>query len=221
MKDSRPADRALRSDRYFAGDRSDLLDWVGGRHARVLEIGCGAGGNAAWLRRHGASRIVGIDLDRRSVEAARAVFDAVLLGRVEDVLQLADETFDLVVCADVLEHLEDPEGTVRSLAQHIGPGGILAASIPNIRHYRALGRIAFGRGFAPDPEGVFDGTHLRFFTRANVAETLRRAGLEPDRWGSSPPRRMRRIRGLVTKGPISEYLTYQWFVVAHPRVSSR
>jgi 2-polyprenyl-3-methyl-5-hydroxy-6-metoxy-1,4-benzoquinol methylase len=204
-------------DRYFAGDRRDLLDWLGGHHERVLEIGCGAGGNSVWLRQHGAKRIVGIELDAASAEAARSVFDNIILGRVEDVVASVTESFDLVVCADVLEHLPDPVSVLASLAARLDTGGVLIASIPNIRHYRALARIAFGRGFSGDPEGVFDRTHLRFFTRANIREMLVASGLEPARWGTSPARRLRRIRGLLSRRFLAEYLTYQWFVAAvHP-----
>ena len=45
---------------YYASDRSDFLDWVGGEFERVLDVGCGAGANASWYRDHGASEIVGV-----------------------------------------------------------------------------------------------------------------------------------------------------------------
>ena len=205
------------SDRYFAGDRHDLLDWLGGHHERVLEIGCGAGGNAGWLRAHGARQIVGIELDPASADVARRVFDDVLEGPVEEVLSAIRESFDLVICADVLEHLVNPGSVLVELAGHLDSYGTLVASIPNIRHYRALARIAFGRGFAGDPEGVFDRTHLRFFTRANIAETLAASGFEPVRWGASPSRHFRAVRRAIASGFLGDYTAYQWYVAAvHP-----
>jgi 2-polyprenyl-3-methyl-5-hydroxy-6-metoxy-1,4-benzoquinol methylase len=184
--------------------------------ASVLEIGCGAGGNAAWLRANGARRLVGIDIDGKSIEAAKAVLDAALEGRVEDVLPTLNETFDLVVCADVLEHLVDPTAVLREVRNHMTSDGTLLVSIPNIRHFRSLARIAWGRGFSPDPEGVFDATHLRFFTRDNVREMLRASEFEPMRWGWPPPHRLALLRRRVTRGPVAEYFAYQWFVEARP-----
>jgi 2-polyprenyl-3-methyl-5-hydroxy-6-metoxy-1,4-benzoquinol methylase len=202
------------SNRYFAGERSDLLTWLGGSHERVLEIGCGAGGNAEWLRQRGAKRLVGIDIDEASVRAAADAFDSAILGSVEAVLPALTEVFDLVICADVLEHLMDPRAVLGELADHLDSHGTIVASIPNVRHFRSLARIALGRGFAPETEGVFDATHLHFFTRDNIAEMIRGAGLEPVRWGSSPSRRLRRLRAAISRGPAAEYLTYQWFVTA-------
>ena len=76
---------------YFRGERADLLSWLGGRYRTVLEVGCGAGGNAGWLREHGATRIVGIELDPTSARQASEVFDLVLDCPVEVGLPKVDE----------------------------------------------------------------------------------------------------------------------------------
>ena len=203
-----------RDDTYYAGDRTDLLEWLGGRHGSVLEVGCGSGGNAPWLRRHGATRIVGIELDRASAVRAREVFDAVINESVETAVHGIDESFDLVICADVLEHLVDPWAVVAALARRTADDGVLVVSIPNIRHYRALWRIAFGAGFRYETEGTFDSTHLRFFDRAGVDSMLRNAGWVPERWSGSGGRLGARLMSTFHLGGISEYLTYQWHVAA-------
>jgi 2-polyprenyl-3-methyl-5-hydroxy-6-metoxy-1,4-benzoquinol methylase len=206
--------RDPRGDAYYAGDRSDLLEWVGGRHGRVLEVGCGSGGNARWLRLHGATRIVGIELDQASAVRAREVFDAVINESVETAVHGIEESFDLVICADVLEHLVDPWSVVAALARRVADDGLLVVSIPNIRHYRALWRIAFGAGFRYEKEGTFDATHLRFFDRAGVERMLRDGGWMPERWSSSGGRRGARFLSALRLGGVSEYLAYQWHVAA-------
>jgi SAM-dependent methyltransferase len=143
-------------------------------------------------------------------------FDEVFLGSVERVVPDLHEAFDLVICADVLEHLVNPRSVLRDLATVLDGQGVLVASIPNIRHYRALARIVCGRAFSPDLEGVFDATHLRFFTRGNIDEMLHAAGLRPLRWGAPPPHRVRDLQRMLRRGPLAEYLTYQWFVAATP-----
>ncbi|MHB8891677.1 MAG: class I SAM-dependent methyltransferase [Candidatus Limnocylindrales bacterium] len=210
-------DRARPSARYFQGDRRDLMSWLDGQWGRVLEIGCGEGGNALWLRAHGASRIVGIELDPASATRARDQFDEIVAEPVESGLGRLDEEFDLIICADVLEHLVDPWATVAALAQKAAPGATLVVSIPNIRFARTLWQIAFGEGFSYTTEGIFDRTHLRFFTRRNVAAMLRDGGWRPVRWGYSPSQRLARLRaGLwaLTGGRSGEFLAYQWYVAA-------
>lgn len=203
-----------KANSYYHGERRELLDWLGGQHRRVLEIGCGAGGNAAWLRRHGAERIVGVEIDRASASRAQQVFDEVLIGPVETTIGSLDEEFDLIICADVLEHLVNPWAVVAELSTLAADGGLLLVSVPNIRHYRALLRIAFGPGFRYDSEGTFDSTHLRFFDRDGVRRLMDRSEWVPERWGGSGGRRFGRLLWSRLFHVPAEYLVYQWHVVA-------
>lgn len=205
--------------RYFDGSRTDLLDWLGGRYSRVLEIGCGRGGNAAWFRDHGATHITGVDLDEPSARQAATRFDRVLVGdvaRLLDELDADDERYDLIVCGDVLEHLVDPWVVVARLHRLAAPGGTMVASIPNIRFYRALWQIALGAGFKYEAEGILDRTHLRFFTSATIRQLMSQGGWSVRRLSPSPSRRpqLRRIIDIITGQRSREWLTYQWFVEA-------
>jgi len=204
------ADRCNRSQRYHHGERVDLLDWLGGRYPRVLEIGCGRGGNAAWYRCHGASRIVGIEVDEASAEEAKGLFDAVYAQPVETSLPRLTERFDLIVCADVLEHLIDPWTVLGQLRGVADPGATLVLSIPNIRHYRALLQIAFGAGFRYEAEGPFDKTHIRFFTRANLVEMLGSTGWRSVRVAPAPGGRLRRLRLVLSR--LHADGVHEWFV---------
>ncbi len=210
-------------DGYYQGDRAELLDWLGGRHGRVLEVGCGSGGNAAWLRRHGATRIVGIETDPTSAARAKEVFDEVIVESVETALDDLEESFDLIICADVLEHLVDPWAVVTALAGKAVENGLILVSLPNIKHYRALWRIAFGVGFRYEEEGTFDSTHLRFFDRAGLKRMLDQAGWVPQRWGGSGGRRIKFLVSPIRLGLPWEFGVYQWHVVARlaPRASPK
>jgi SAM-dependent methyltransferase len=88
---------------------------------------------------------------------------------------LGDERFDVVVCADVLEHLRDPVALLRRLREHLAPAGYVVASIPNVAHAAVLAELLQGR-FPYRPTGLLDEAHLRFFTRESVYECFERAG---------------------------------------------
>jgi 2-polyprenyl-3-methyl-5-hydroxy-6-metoxy-1,4-benzoquinol methylase len=208
-----------KADDYYASDRSCFLDWVGGNHARVLDVGCGAGANAAWFRRHGAREIVGVELDPASADRSSAVFDQVICQPIEAAVDTLEGSFDLIVCADVLEHLVDPWSVVRELGRFATAETCLAISMPNIRFLPAVVRIAFGRGFAYEERGIFDSTHLRFFTRRDAALMLRRGGWVPQRWGAPPFGRLGSLRRLAqrsTRGRSDEWLAGQMYAVARP-----
>ena len=144
--------------------------------ARVLDVGCATGYLAAQLARRGC-RVTGVEADPVAAERARAHCEAVVVGDVEDAAcrsELAARApFDVVLCGDVLEHLRDPWSALRALA---ALGGQVVLSVPNVAHW--TGRRALARGRFPYAEhGLFDRTHLRFFTRATARDLAQSAGL--------------------------------------------
>jgi 2-polyprenyl-3-methyl-5-hydroxy-6-metoxy-1,4-benzoquinol methylase len=107
---------------------------------RLLDIGCAYGGFLVAFARRGAD-VTGIDLDEHLLRLARANFrdhemEAPLLRADvtvrEDVAELG--TFDLITANDVLEHVENPEETIRNLEHLLRPGGAAYLEIPN-RHF--------------------------------------------------------------------------------------
>jgi SAM-dependent methyltransferase len=82
---------------------------------------------------------------------------------------------DIIICADVLEHLRDPWTVLAWLRTLPAPGGRAVISVPNIAHWTARRALLRGR-FDYTDFGLLDRTHLRFFTRATAAELARRAG---------------------------------------------
>jgi 2-polyprenyl-3-methyl-5-hydroxy-6-metoxy-1,4-benzoquinol methylase len=212
-----PLCNSRKPDDYYGTERTDFLGWVGGVYHSVLDVGCGSGANADWYRTHGAQRVVGIEIDETAAREAAARLDIVLHETVEQAIGQLHERFDLIVCGDVLEHLVDPWGVVASLRALADSSTILAVSVPNIRFLPALTRIAIGRGFVYEERGIFDSTHLRFFTRADVSRMLQSAGWEPRRWGGPPFRRLRftrRLLGIASRGMTDEWLAGQIYVVA-------
>lgn len=159
-----------------------VLDAVPRGAARVLDVGCATGYLAAELRRRG-SEVIGVEYDPAAAEQARAQCAEVVVGDLEAAATRAAVErataggVDVVVCADVLEHLRDPWSTLAWLRTLLRPGGggVAVISVPNIAHWTA--RRALLRGhFAYADFGLFDRTHLRFFTRASAGELARRAG---------------------------------------------
>jgi methionine biosynthesis protein MetW len=165
--------------------------------ARVLDVGCATGYLAAELGRRGC-RVTGVDADPVAAERARAHCEAVVVGDVEDdgcrreVAALA--LFDVVLCGDVLEHLRDPWSALRGLA---ALGERVVLSVPNVAHW--TGRRALVRGRFPYAEhGLFDRTHLRFFTRATARDLAEGAGLKvvEERFAPAPMPMQARIPAL-------------------------
>ena len=140
----------------------------------VLDVGCGSGGLLALLRPQ-AGRTAGVEPSPTAAAAAAQVSDHVVNSCVEEA-GFDPDTFDLLVMADVLEHLVDPDAVLARAVGWVKPGGHVIVSLPNIAHWQA--RLAVAKGeWRTDDAGTFDASHLHFFAAGNAEQMLRRAGL--------------------------------------------
>ncbi len=148
------------------------------RGARTLDVGCSGGYLAVALREERGASVLGLEPDPAAAETARRRGVEVVLGSVEDPAVLAGVRgpFDAVVCGDVLEHVVDPWGTLAALADLLRPGGRMVVSLPNAAHWTVRRALLRGR-FPREDHGLFDRTHLRWFTRADARALVAGAGL--------------------------------------------
>lgn len=95
---------------------------------KILDVGCGGGILSEGLAKLGA-QVTGIDLSRPSIEAAREHAEQSSLSidyqvvSVEEIAQAQPESFDVITCMEMLEHVPDPAGIVSSCARALKPGG--------------------------------------------------------------------------------------------------
>jgi ubiquinone/menaquinone biosynthesis C-methylase UbiE len=121
--------------RNTRGLMSDLLaPWLG-RGQRILDAGCGPGGNGAWLAEHG--RVVGVDLAPEALEFVRDRRPTLAPVRASiDALPFEDSSFDVVVEITVVTCVPDDAAAVRELARVVRPGGALLLFEPAFRSLR-------------------------------------------------------------------------------------
>jgi len=144
-----------------------------GQGRRVLDIGCGDGQLGALLAARGY-RVTGIEMPGviqvpfpENVELVEADLD--------EGLPTLEARYDFVVCADVLEHLKAPERLLRELPLRMTPGARLAASLPNAVNIYVRLNVLLGR-FPQHERGLFDRTHLHFYTWRGWVDLFTRAG---------------------------------------------
>ena len=162
-------DTALRGARHdaYESTRPDVQALVPGSARRILDLGCAAGHLGAALKQRQAAEVVGIELDEDYAMDARDRLDLVVQGDVSAVLRdSAPElgSFDCLIAADVLEHLVDPWGALRDAAALLDPGGAAVVSLPNVQYALVFWRLIRQGRWPREPAGLFDATHLRWFT---------------------------------------------------------
>jgi 2-polyprenyl-3-methyl-5-hydroxy-6-metoxy-1,4-benzoquinol methylase len=145
------------------------------KSARVaLDVGCSAGVLARELVAQGAV-VDGIEMDPVAAAEAATVCRRVLVGDVES-LELPNEgRYDVILMADLIEHLKDPVKVMARLRPLLGADGVVLLTTPNVANWSMRLGLLAGRWDYSD-RGLLDRTHLRFFTRRTLIAAVREAG---------------------------------------------
>ena len=170
------------------------LDYISQRidlsHAKVLDVGCGGGLLAEGMAKRGAD-VTGIDRSPKalSVASIHAEKNGVSVNYQENDAetwaQSHKETYDVVTCLEVLEHVPDVERAVEACAQMIKPGGLFFFATLNRTpesYIKAVLGAEYILGWLPK------GTHQykKFIKPSEMIEAVRKAGLqEKDMQGMS------------------------------------
>jgi 2-polyprenyl-3-methyl-5-hydroxy-6-metoxy-1,4-benzoquinol methylase len=140
---------------------------------RLLDLGA-AGGHLGRAVRSRCSYLAGVEPDPSLPASAREGYDD---WRAIDAFQAGEweKPFDVVVCADVLEHLPEPAAMLARIREWLTPGGILLASIPNVANVSVRAALLLGR-FEYTDRGILDRTHVSFYTRSSGRRLLEETG---------------------------------------------
>lgn len=140
---------------------------------KVLDVGCSSGLLSSQIRALG-HYVVG--LDDHEEPGVRERVDDFHVADLDHGLPSIGSDFDIVIAADVIEHVRRPEALLAEMAGKLSVDGRLIISTPNFGHWYPRARVAVG-AFDYDRRGILDETHLRFFSRRGLMRTFRRAHL--------------------------------------------
>ena len=174
---------------YFEDVNWGLLRLFGERSGlEVLDVGCGFATTSEYIQQRG-NRVTGIESSEAALPRARSRIAEVVHADLQDLdtvgAALGGKQFDIIIFADVLEHLNWPVSVVKSYRQFLRPGGSIVISLPNIALWSVRLSLLIGR-FEYGDSGVLDRTHSRFFTLRTMRRLLQDAGLTPVRTAYNP-----------------------------------
>jgi SAM-dependent methyltransferase len=138
--------------------------WIG-EGKDVLDLGCRDGA----LTRHFSkgNRVVGVDIDRGALELARSAHALeVRWANLNAALPFADESFDVAVLAETLEHLPYPRIALAEIHRVLRPGGLLIGNVPLFYHLHNRWRVMRGKRLDSDP------THCQYHSYDSLRALL-------------------------------------------------
>ena len=174
---STSSEKKANSNLYYSHTRPEIVELVPVSAARILDVGCGAGALGAFIKSQRTVEVHGVELMNDAAIKAEACLDKVWNRPIELALpELANDYYDCIVAADVLEHVIDPWAVLTALKEKLSPNGKMVVSLPNVQNWEVVSNLLEGK-WDYRSEGILDRTHLHFFTRKSVEELFWNAGL--------------------------------------------
>jgi len=146
--------------------------------SRVLDVGCGSGDLANLLYKEKKVDIIGVERNNeracyasneRGIQVLNSDFESLNAGTLGK--------FDIIIFADILEHLENPGLALKKASSLLKPNGFIIVSLPNVAHWTIRIDLLFGR-FNYTATGLLDATHLRFFTYKSMKRLFDLTGFQ-------------------------------------------
>ena len=164
---------------YYRIVTPDLLDRIPLNAKTVVEVGCCSGAlGGAYKLRNPQVHYIGVEAMTEPAADASKVLDQVIVGNAEDPLLFGGnvQNVDCLVYGDVLEHLVNPWDCLSHHLELLSEDGLVVACIPNAQHWSVMANLLQGQWPLED-QGLFDRTHLRWFTKATIVEAFQKLGL--------------------------------------------
>lgn len=171
------------SKRGYSGQRPDIVAAISHPNiGSVLDVGCGEGGIGAQLKEKAPDvEVYGIEGDPALLAQAEEILDGCWAADLDAkgwISPIKDKVFDVIIFADVLEHLKSPEKVLANALPLLNKKGQVVICLPNVRHWSTFYHLFIKGVWPANDRGIFDRTHLHFFTRRNILDLIREAGLE-------------------------------------------
>lgn len=152
-----------------------------GKDKRVLEIGAGPGSIARVLKEYSGCSITAIEIDEEAIEKLSPFCEHVYRYDLNDNAWVSHLSkggkFDVVVAADVLEHLFDPWATLNAVKSILDSDGEVVVSLPHIGHSAVIACL-LQEDLQFQDWGLLDKTHIRFFGIENMQRLFDDAGFK-------------------------------------------
>lgn len=144
------------------------------RRIKVLDIGCAQGQLISEMDKEFVDSM-GVEPNSHDFELARRKGLNVFQMSAHEAVSEISEKFDVIIFADVLEHLQNPEHILEKCKKILAKDGSVIISVPNVAHFSNRLGLLFGQWNYKN-RGILDDSHLRFFTLKTARRLCNNSG---------------------------------------------
>jgi predicted TPR repeat methyltransferase len=169
---------------YYGNPREDIFRVFRNikNKNKVLEIGCGFGALGLSIFNFFKPDLYdGIELNNNAKNhLIKAGYDNVCIGDAFQILKREEitEKYDVIIMADVLEHIADDTAMLELVSSRLSISGVLILSVPNITNWQTIRNLYVKKRFPRDSSGIFDSTHLRWYTKNDIINLCTKNGFK-------------------------------------------
>ncbi|GAB98399.1 2-polyprenyl-3-methyl-5-hydroxy-6-metoxy-1,4-benzoquinol methylase [Kineosphaera limosa] len=163
----------------FDLSHAELLEHLPSEVTRVLDVGCGSGSRGQQIKATTGAHVAGIEGGAAAARLARTRLDEVHELDLTTATQLPwqPSPYDVIVLADVLARVAEPEALLRMLLPYLTPQGSIILTVPNVKHWSVILPLLLQDRWEYQAGGPLQHANLRFFTMIEIAELLRGVGM--------------------------------------------
>lgn len=205
------------NENYYKLSRSEMLHFLPPGLNSLLDVGCSEGGFGALVKQTFKCTVWGVEPAEAPALEARKKLDKVFNAFFDDSLSI-DRQFDAITFNDVLEHIQDPWSTLKKCRPLLSDNGCIVASIPNILYFHDFAGMLLAKDWKYEEAGIFDKTHLRFFTKKSIIRLFEDSGYQVTSIEGIRPTDSKKFTlfNLATFGYWKEARFLQFAVIAKP-----
>jgi O-antigen biosynthesis protein len=147
--------------------------------ADILEIGTASGSMTQYLKENLNCKVYGIEYNETDANIAKKYLQHLLIKNVEEIdfqSEYQNITFDTIILADVLEHLQNPLNLLKKIKPLLKENGEILISIPNVSYIGVVLNLIDGK-FEYNQTGILDETHIKFFTLNSFTNLINQSNL--------------------------------------------
>ena len=160
---------------YQTNIRNDIIEFIKNKNIdqkNIFEFGGGSGFTSEKLCETFKCNAINLDLNIPELRSKKIEHIEGDINKIDLAKTVNNNKFDLILALDFIEHIDDTDKVMEIIKNISNKNSYLVVSVPNVKNIRVPFNIYFKNSFPRKDAGIFDKTHLRWFTKKDIKNLI-------------------------------------------------